>query len=132
MPILHHPFLSYLPGWLHSIGCFGNFAQLSCENQLEFRGLGANSFGAKSPSRPAFPKEDVAMCRAVREAVGDDMVLMLDPWGVYIDEIDTSAPRYLHAPRDPMDDDGNVLLPDGPDLGYELNWDYINEHRVAG
>ena len=31
-----------------------------------------------------------------------------------------------------MDDDGNVLLPDGPGLGYELNWDYINEHRVAG
>ena len=23
------------------------------------------------------------MCRAVREAVGDDMVLMLDPFGVY-------------------------------------------------
>ena len=51
---------------------------------------------------------------------------------LYLDEIDTSTPRYLHAPRDPMDDDGNVLLPDGPDLGYELNWDYINEHRVAG
>jgi L-alanine-DL-glutamate epimerase-like enolase superfamily enzyme len=83
MPILHHPFLSYVPGWLHSIGCFGNLAQLSCENQPKFRCLWANSFGVKSPSRPAFPKEDVAVCRAVREAVGDDMVLMLDPWGVY-------------------------------------------------
>jgi L-alanine-DL-glutamate epimerase-like enolase superfamily enzyme len=209
-----------------------------------------------APGRPAFPKEDVAVCRAVREAVGDDMVLMLDPWGVYtleeaiwvglrleeldyyflehpmherliepyrklcnelripvcgpelapgglfsraewalqhatdigrtdvnfggitgmrktvdmyealgmkceihvggfgnaqilaatdedtceyfergllyLDEVDTSMPPYLHAPCDPMDDDGNVLLPDGPGLGYELNWDYINEHRVAG
>ncbi len=36
-----------------------------------------------APGRPAFPKEDVEVCRAVREAVGEDMVLMLDPWGVY-------------------------------------------------
>ena len=36
-----------------------------------------------APGKPAFPKEDVAVCKAVREAVGDDMVLMLDPWGVY-------------------------------------------------
>ena len=83
MPILHHPFVSYLPGWPHSIGCFGNFAQLSCENQPESRGLWSNSFGAKSHSRPAFSKEDVVVCWAVREAVGDDMVLMLDPGGVY-------------------------------------------------
>ena len=39
-----------------------------------------------APGRPAFPKEDVAVCRAVREAVGDDMVLMLDPWGIYTRE----------------------------------------------
>src|SRR5919204_52576 len=32
---------------------------------------------------PGFPREDVEVCRAVREAVGDDMVLMLDPFGVY-------------------------------------------------
>ena len=36
-----------------------------------------------APQLPAFPKEDVAICRAVREAVGDEMVLMLDPFGVY-------------------------------------------------
>ena len=36
-----------------------------------------------APGRPAFPKEDVEICAAVREAVGNDMVLMLDPWGVY-------------------------------------------------
>jgi L-alanine-DL-glutamate epimerase-like enolase superfamily enzyme len=36
-----------------------------------------------APQVPGFPREDVAVCRAVREAVGDDMVLMLDPFGVY-------------------------------------------------
>ena len=36
-----------------------------------------------APQLPGFPKEDVAICRAVREAVGDEMVLMLDPFGVY-------------------------------------------------
>ena len=36
-----------------------------------------------APQLPGFPKEDVEVCRAVREAVGDDLVLMLDPFGVY-------------------------------------------------
>ena len=36
-----------------------------------------------APGMPAFPKEDVEVCKAVREAVGDDMVLMLDPYGIY-------------------------------------------------
>jgi L-alanine-DL-glutamate epimerase-like enolase superfamily enzyme len=36
-----------------------------------------------APQLPGFPKEDVAICRAVRAAVGPDMVLMLDPFGVY-------------------------------------------------
>ena len=208
-----------------------------------------------APGRPAFPKEDVEVCRAVREAVGDDMVLMLDPWGIYtleeaiwvgrqleeldyyflehpmherliepyrklcselqipvcgpelapggvfsraewalqratdigrtdvnfggitgvrktvdmyealgmkceihvggfgnaqilaatdgdlceyferglleLEMVDTPPPPYLQAQCDPMDDDGNVLLPDGPGLGCELNWDYINDHRVG-
>jgi L-alanine-DL-glutamate epimerase-like enolase superfamily enzyme len=208
-----------------------------------------------APGRPAFPKEDVEVCRAVREAVGDDMVLMLDPWGIYtldeaiwvgrrieeldyyflehpmherlmepyrklcselqipvcgpelapggvfsraewalqhatdigrtdinfggitgvrktvdmyealgmkceihvggfgnaqilaatsedtceyfergllqLDEVHTSTPPYLKSPCDPMDDDGNVLLSDRPGLGCELNWDYINDHRIV-
>jgi len=208
-----------------------------------------------APGRPAFPKEDVDVCRAVREAVGDEMVLMLDPWGIYtieeaiwvgrqieeldyyflehpmherliepyrklcselripvcgpelapggvfsrtewalqratdigrtdinfggitgvrktvdmyealgmkcemhvggfgnaqilaattedtceyferglleLDEVHTSTPPYLKSPCDPMDEDGNVLLPDGPGLGYDLNWDYIDEHRIT-
>ena len=36
-----------------------------------------------APQLPGFPREDLEVCRAVREAVGDDMVLMLDPYGVY-------------------------------------------------
>jgi L-alanine-DL-glutamate epimerase-like enolase superfamily enzyme len=36
-----------------------------------------------APMRPAFPKEDIEVCKAVREAVGDDVVLMLDPFGGY-------------------------------------------------
>lgn len=36
-----------------------------------------------APQLPGFPREDIEICRAVREAVGDDIVLMLDPFGVY-------------------------------------------------
>jgi L-alanine-DL-glutamate epimerase-like enolase superfamily enzyme len=36
-----------------------------------------------APQLPGFPKEDIEVCKAVREAVGDHMVLMLDPFGVY-------------------------------------------------
>lgn len=36
-----------------------------------------------APGKPAFPKADVEICKAVRDAVGDDMILMLDPWGIY-------------------------------------------------
>jgi len=36
-----------------------------------------------APLVPAFPKEDIEVCKAVREAIGDDMVLMLDPFGGY-------------------------------------------------
>lgn len=208
-----------------------------------------------APGRPAFPREDVDICRAVRKAVGDDMVLMLDPWGIYtldeatwvgrqieelgfyffehpmherqvepyrklcrelqipvcgpelapggvfsrtewalqhatdigrtdinfggitgvrktvdmyeamgmkceihvggfgnaqilaatsgdtceyferglleLDMVDTSVPPYLQSPCDPMDGNGDVLLSDRPGLGCELNWDYINDHRVG-
>ena len=36
-----------------------------------------------APRSPAFPKQDVEVCRAVRERVGDDIVLMLDQASVY-------------------------------------------------
>lgn len=35
------------------------------------------------PGRPSHVDYDIAACRLVREAVGDDMVLMYDPWGTY-------------------------------------------------
>ncbi len=34
--------------------------------------------------RPSNIKEDIEACRAVREAVGPDYVLMFDPWGTYM------------------------------------------------
>ena len=36
-----------------------------------------------TPGRPSNVDWDIATCRAVREAVGDEMVLMYDPWGTY-------------------------------------------------
>ena len=207
-----------------------------------------------APRRPAFPKQDIEVCEAVRDAVGDDMTLMLDPWGIYsldesiyvgrelekldyyflehpmheirvesyrrlcreleiavcapehatnmhysraewimqgasdIGRIDVNfggitackravdvyesfgvpcemhggwfpnsailgattdetclfyergllrpdfdydaTPPYLNSPCDPMDDSGNVLLPQGHGLGYDFNWDYIDDNRV--
>jgi L-alanine-DL-glutamate epimerase-like enolase superfamily enzyme len=35
------------------------------------------------PGRPSHIKWDIEVIRLVREAVGDDMVLMYDPWGTY-------------------------------------------------
>ena len=35
------------------------------------------------PGRPSHIAQDIEVCRAVREAVGDDMVLSFDPWGTY-------------------------------------------------
>lgn len=35
------------------------------------------------PGRPSHTDQDLEVCRAVRERVGDDMVLMFDPWGTY-------------------------------------------------
>src|ERR671938_574034 len=33
-----------------------------------------------APQLPGFPREDLEICRAVREAAGDEMVLMHDPF----------------------------------------------------
>ncbi|HUX85855.1 MAG TPA: enolase C-terminal domain-like protein [Chloroflexota bacterium] len=208
-----------------------------------------------APQLPGFPKEDLEICRAVREAAGDDMVLLHDPFGVYTFEesiwmgreleklnyfwlehpmIETRVESYrrltrelnirilapehvpggsfaraewalqnasdmlridinyggltgcwklinlcqalginceLHGPGwphaqllgaapeatclyyergllrpglddaqagphlnsipDPLDADGNVIISQAPGLGLDLNWDYINEHRVT-
>ncbi|HEY3082932.1 MAG TPA: enolase C-terminal domain-like protein [Chloroflexota bacterium] len=50
---------------------------------------------APAPQLPGFPREDVEICRAVREAAGDDLVLMHDPFGVYTLEESLWAGREL-------------------------------------
>lgn len=39
--------------------------------------------GRPDPGRPSHIADDIAACRAVRAAVGEDMALMFDPWGTY-------------------------------------------------
>lgn len=39
-------------------------------------------------------------------------------------------PPYLKGARDPMDEKCYIQLPQGPGLGIEYNWDYINENLV--
>ncbi|NQW18211.1 MAG: enolase [Chloroflexi bacterium] len=41
------------------------------------------------------------------------------------------TPPYLNSPCDPMDDEGFVHLPQTPGLGYDFNWDYINDNLIA-
>lgn len=40
------------------------------------------------------------------------------------------VPPYLHALGDPMDEEGYVHLPQAPGMGYEINWEYIEENRL--
>jgi len=48
------------------------------------------------------------------------------------------GPRYdYEIPRpplrmicDPMDEDGNVIIPRGPGLGMEIDWDYVEKNRI--
>ncbi len=40
------------------------------------------------------------------------------------------SPPYLEQPSDPMDAQGFVTVPTDPGLGYRLNWDYIEDHRL--
>jgi L-alanine-DL-glutamate epimerase-like enolase superfamily enzyme len=39
--------------------------------------------GRAVPGRPSHVEWDIEVCRAVRARVGDEMVLMYDPWGTY-------------------------------------------------
>ncbi len=41
-----------------------------------------------------------------------------------------TPPPYLHALGDAMDAEGYVHLPQAPGLGYQINWEYIEENRV--
>lgn len=241
--------------------------EVYAKQALDFKAQGYNAYKVHAyifwnphtmepaPQQPGFPREDVEVCKAVREAVGDDMVLMLDPYGSYtleeaiwvgreLEKLDfywlehpmietrmeayrrltreldiaicspeyvpggifaraewllqgaadilrvdyhhggltgcwkmlnvaqayglkcelhgagwahaqmlgasteatseyyergtfqldhdyETPPPHLKAIPDPMDDDGNVILPQTPGLGMEYNWDYIEENRVG-
>jgi L-alanine-DL-glutamate epimerase-like enolase superfamily enzyme len=51
--------------------------------------------------------------------------------GLLHPNVDYESPRpYLKAICDPMDADGNVILPSTPGLGMEFNWDYIHDNQV--
>jgi len=41
-----------------------------------------------------------------------------------------AAPAYLKQACDPLDADGCVGIPQAPGLGYEILWDYIDDHRL--
>ncbi len=41
-----------------------------------------------------------------------------------------NTPPWLNAPIDGMDKQGYVHLPTAPGLGYDMNWDYINENKL--
>jgi L-alanine-DL-glutamate epimerase-like enolase superfamily enzyme len=51
--------------------------------------------------------------------------------GLLRPDLDYEKPApYLKAICDPLDDDGNVILPTKPGLGMEFVWDYINDNLV--
>ncbi len=39
--------------------------------------------GEPDPGRPSHIQQDIEVCHAVRQAVGEEMVLSFDPWGTY-------------------------------------------------
>ena len=41
------------------------------------------------------------------------------------------TPHYLTNPCDIVDIDGFVTVPMSTGLGYEIDWEYIREHRVG-
>jgi L-alanine-DL-glutamate epimerase-like enolase superfamily enzyme len=69
--------------------------------------------GRADPGRPSHVEADLQVCRAVRDRVGEDMVLMYDPWGTYR--------TYEEAVRV-----GRVL----EELGFYWYEHPMNEYRV--
>ena len=52
--------------------------------------------------------------------------------GLLAPGVDYDAPLpYLTEQYDVLDPDGYVSIPQGPGLGYQINWDYIKEHTVT-
>ena len=51
--------------------------------------------------------------------------------GLLAPGVDYEAPLpYLKDLPDRLDSDGYVNLPQKPGLGYDIVWEYIDEHRV--
>jgi L-alanine-DL-glutamate epimerase-like enolase superfamily enzyme len=51
--------------------------------------------------------------------------------GLLAPGVDYDAPHpYLRTVCDLIDDDGYVAMPAGPGLGYEIEWDYIDDNLV--
>ena len=69
-----------LPGGLDTPQAYAEFA-LRCQAH-GYTAFKLHTWQPPIPGAPD-PKRDVAACAAVREAVGDDMVLMLDPYHYY-------------------------------------------------
>ena len=40
------------------------------------------------------------------------------------------TPPYMNSLGDPLDSDGYVKLPQHPGMGYDINWDYIDSHKI--
>ncbi|MGZ6995129.1 MAG: hypothetical protein ACXVIM_07940, partial [Acidimicrobiia bacterium] len=41
-----------------------------------------------------------------------------------------ATPPYLNASCDHVDREGFVTIPQAPGLGYDIQWDYIDDHRL--
>jgi L-alanine-DL-glutamate epimerase-like enolase superfamily enzyme len=44
---------------------------------------------------------------------------------------DWACPPWLNRRIDELDDEGNILVPQGPGMGWDVNYDYIREHLIA-
>ena len=42
------------------------------------------------------------------------------------------VPPWFNSQLDPMDEEGYVHVSDEPGLGWDINWDYVRDHRVDG
>ena len=99
-----------LEGGLDTPEAYGRFA-LSCK-QLGYSAFKLYIWQPPIPGAPD-PKRDVAACRAVRDAVGDDMDLMLDPFHYYSREESLYLGRELEK------------------LGYYWIEEPMAEHSIA-
>ncbi|MFC4989411.1 enolase C-terminal domain-like protein [Saliphagus infecundisoli] len=46
-------------------------------------------------------------------------------------DYEAATPWLVEVP-DPLDDDGRVLLPEEPGLGYEFDWEFVETNRIDG